>query len=32
MGDAQWMYGNGLDPLYRKDESIGGLVEWEGGG
>lgn len=31
MGDAEWMYENDLDPLYRKDRDTGELVEWEGG-
>jgi len=29
--DAEYMYENDLDPLYRKDRSTGQLVEWEGG-
>jgi hypothetical protein len=31
MGDAEWMYENDLDPLYRKDRDTGEIVEWEGG-
>jgi hypothetical protein len=29
--DAEYMYENDLDPLYRKDKATGELVEWEGG-
>ena len=29
--DAEYMYENDLDPLYRKDRETGELVEWEGG-
>lgn len=29
--DAEYMYENDLDPLYRKDSETGELVEWEGG-